>query len=94
MCVGGGGEGANIAQFIPGPLVNLSSCTIYSGNVYTKVSNYRAYSTKSNVFAFSDKAKRSIQGPVVQSTAKASHIFSTKDIGLFEKLTSENLTKR
>ena len=26
-------------------------------------------------------------------TAKA-HIFSTKNIGLFEKLTSENLTKR
>ena len=38
MCVGGGDEGANIAQFIPGPLVNLSSCTIYSSNVYTIMS--------------------------------------------------------
>ena len=27
-------------------------------------------------------------------TAKASHIFSTKNIGIFEKLLSENLTKR
>ena len=26
--------------------------------------------------------------------AKASHIFSAKNIGIFEKLTSENLTKR
>ena len=37
---------------------------------------------------FAEKNERSF------CNAKASHIFSTKNIGIFEKLTYENLTKR